>query len=93
MTEGRRTGHLWKLIQDWMDATPYPPSQRKLAKRLGVSPNKVTEWKYGEGFSSPAELRALAAEIGVPYERVLDAALRDRGYRDPAPPLDETGSA
>jgi len=31
---------------------------------------------------SPKHLRALAHEIGVPYERVLDAALIDRGYRE-----------
>ncbi len=82
MTETRRPGLLWALIQEWMDSIPYPPSQRKLAARIEVSPSAVSDWKYGDGFPDPAALRRLAAEIGVPYERVLDAVLKDRGYRD-----------
>lgn len=83
MNDGRPTGHLWALIQEWMDGMLYPPSQRKLAKRLGVAPNTVTEWKYGDSFPSPEHLKALAAHIGVPYARALDAALADRGYDPP----------
>lgn len=75
-------GALWRLIQSWMDAIPYPPSQRRLADRLDVSPTTITDWKYGRGWPAPDLLRKLAAEIGVPYERVLDAVLRDRGYRE-----------
>lgn len=82
MTSGeRRPGHLWALVQEWMDSIPYPPSQRRLATRLDISPSALSDWKYGEGFPAPDALRRLAAEIGVPYERVLDAVLRDRGYR------------
>lgn len=94
MTNGERKqpGYLWALIQEWMDSIPYPPSQRKLAKRLEVSPSAVSDWKYGEGFPDPASLRRLAAELGVPYERVLDAVLRDRGYRDELP-SERRGSA
>lgn len=77
-----RTGQLWRLVQEWMDSIPYPPSQSRLAGRLEVSRSTLTDWKYGRGFPSPEHLRALAAEIGVPYERVLDAALVDRGYRE-----------
>lgn len=79
--ESRKPGRLWALVQEWMDSIPYPPSQRKLAQRLEVSPSALSDWKYGIGFPSPDSLHRLAAEIGVPYERVLDAALRDRGYR------------
>ena len=85
MNEAQQTGRLWELIQSWMDSMAYPPSQRRLASRLGVSPTTVSDWKYGTGFPSPAKLHDLAAEIGVPYERVLDAVLRDRGYRDDPP--------
>lgn len=81
-SEEQRPGLLWALIQEWMDSIPYPPSQRKLAARIGVSASAVSDWKYRRGFPEPAALRRLAAEIGVPYERVLDAVLRDRGYRD-----------
>ncbi len=77
-----QTGQLWRLIQEWMDSIPYPPSQSKLAGRVNVSRSTMSDWKYCRGFPSPDRLKALAAEIGVPYERVLDAALRDRGYRE-----------
>lgn len=86
MNEAQRTGRLWELIQAWMDAMPYPPSQRRLAARLNVSPTTISDWKYGTGFPAPSKLRDLAAEIGVPYEVVLDAVLRDRGYREDPPP-------
>lgn len=89
MTSQHETpGALWQLIQEWMDAIAYPPSQRRLANRLEVSASALTDWKYGRGFPAPDTLRRLAAEIGVPYERVLDAVLRDRGYREPEPHAD-----
>lgn len=81
MTSERQPGALWAIIEEWMDSIPYPPSQAKLAERIGVSRSAVTDWKYGDGFPAPELLHALAAEMGVPYERVLDAVLRDRGYR------------
>lgn len=76
------TGELWAVIQEWIDAQPYPPSQRKLATRIGVGHSTVTDWKYRRTLPAPEDLRALAIEIRVPYERVLDAALRDHGYRE-----------
>ena len=92
MTSERRPGYLWAIVQEWLDSMPYPPSQRKLAARLEVSPTTVSDWKYGEGFPAPEHLRRLAEEIGVPYERVLDAVLKDRGYRaaKPAPAVTES---
>ena len=76
-------GHLWAVIQKWMDAMPYPPSQRQLAKAIGVSHGLITEWKYARAFAGPEALERLAKEMRVPYEVVLDAALRDAGYRTP----------
>lgn len=89
----RKPGALWALVQAWMDSMPYPPSQRKLAARLEVSASAVTDWKYGDGFPDPSSLRRLAAEIGVPYERVLDAVLIDRGYREPRDDHRERGAS
>lgn len=80
------TGYLWAVIQEWIDAHPYPPTQRQLAKRIGVSHGIITEWKYARSFASPQSLERLAAEMRVPYERVLDAALHDAGYRRPPDP-------
>lgn len=91
-SDERRPGYLWAIVQEWMDAIPYPPSQRKLAGRINVSPSALSDWKYGDGFPDPDALERLAAELGVPYERVLDAVLRDRGYRQ-GPPTRERGTA
>lgn len=85
-------GHLWAIIQEWMDAQPYPPSQRKLAERIGVGHSTVSDWKYGRTWPAVRDLKALAVELGVPYERVLNAALVDHGYREP-PAATTEGSA
>lgn len=84
-----QTGQLWRLVQEWMDSIPYPPSQAKLAGRVGVSRSTMSDWKYRRGFPSPGNLKTLANEIGVPYELVLDAVLQDRGYRA-GPPINST---
>lgn len=92
MTSKQTPGHLWAIVQEWLDSMPYPPSQRKLAARLQVSASSVSDWKYGTNLPAPEHLRRLAEEIGVPYERILDAALKDRGYRSvDAPPLQPQG--
>lgn len=93
MTSKQQPGHLWAIVQEWLDSLPYPPSQRKLAARLEVSPSSVSDWKYGTNFPAPDHLMRLAAEIGVPYERVLDAALKDRGYRPADPSRQEVRGA
>lgn len=89
----QRPGEVWALVQAWMDSIPYPPSQRKLAARIGISPSALSDWKYGRGFPDPSDLRRLAEEIGVPYERVLDAVLIDRGYRTKRTKNEERGTA
>lgn len=85
----KQTGHLWAVIQEWLDAQPYPPSQRKLAGRIGVGHSTITDWKYARTLPAVADLKALASEIAVPYERVLNAALIDHGYRDAPDSVDE----
>lgn len=93
-SERNHPGLVWELIQQWMDSIPYPPSQNKLAQRIDISASALSDWKYRRGFPEPAALKRLAAEIGVPYERVLDAVLKDRGYREQPkdlPPDDERG--
>lgn len=79
------TSHLWAVIQEWLDLLPYPPSQSKLAKRLGLQRNAVSEWKYGTTRPTPDHLRALADEmtpVAGPdvYDRLLVALNRDLGY-------------
>lgn len=79
----KTTGHLWRLVEEWMDYLPYRPSQSQLADRIDVSRSTISEWKYATSMPKPAALERLANEMKVPYERLLDAALRDSGYRPP----------
>lgn len=77
-----RPGHMWALVQEWLDTFTYrPPSQRELAPRLGVSDSTLGDYKYARHLPPPAFVVRLAKEIQVPYEKVLDAVLKDRGYR------------
>lgn len=85
-------GYLWAVIQGWLDAQRYPPSQRQLARAIGVSHGLITEWKYARAFAGPKALERLAEELRVPYEVVLDAALNDAGYRSPEPKHPERNS-
>lgn len=79
------TTHLWAEVQAWLDVLPYPPSQSKLARRLGVTPNAVSEWKHGDSKPKPENLQALADEMAPVagpdiYTRLLAALNRDQGY-------------
>ncbi|MCM0619821.1 helix-turn-helix domain-containing protein [Nocardioides bruguierae] len=77
-----KPGHLWAVIQDWLDTFRYrPPSQRDLAKVLGVSSSSLTEYKYARNMPPPIVVVRLAREMRVPYELVLNAVLEDHGYR------------
>jgi transcriptional regulator with XRE-family HTH domain len=78
---------LWRVIQEWMDQLPYPPSQRKLAARINVkSPQTISDWKYGVSRPSPEDLRSLADEMEAVagrdiYQRLLAAVNADMGYQ------------
>lgn len=58
-----------------------------IARRLGVSPANLSQWrsKGVRGWPARSTLDALAATIGRPYREVLDAALADAGYTAPPP--------
>lgn len=74
-------GHLWGLVQAYIDRQPYPPSVRQIAGRIEVAPTTLTNW--GSSLTKMPSRRTLVAFAdlaGLPYERVLDAALRDAGY-------------
>lgn len=77
--------HLWDEIQAWLDVLPYPPSQARLAKRLGLSRSAVSDWKQGKSRPTPEHLRRLAHEmepVSGPdiYDRLVLAVTRDLGY-------------
>jgi len=84
------TSYLWREIQAWMDVLPYPPTQARLAKRLGLTRSAMTGWKYGTIKPTPDHLRALADEMAPVagpdiYNTLLRAVMTDLGY-DAAPP-------
>lgn len=73
---------MWALVQEWLDTFTYkPPSQRELAPRLKVSNSTLGDYKYARSMPPPIFVVRLANEIQAPYEKVLDAVLKDRGYR------------
>lgn len=75
-------GMLWDLIQKHIDNAPYPPSERQVAHKLGVSPNALRFWRDPKKLPSRENLQAIADLVGVRYSVVLDAALHDTGYHE-----------
>lgn len=75
-------GMLWSLIQKHIDSAPYPPSERQVAYKLGVSPNALRFWRDPKKLPSRENLQAIADLVGVRYSVVLDAALHDTGYHE-----------
>lgn len=83
---------LWSLWVDYCDRIPYPPSQRRFASDIGMSPTAFGNWQQAiSKLPDRMNLARFARQIGMPYERVLDAALRDSGYLPE--PTEEGGGA
>lgn len=78
-------GHLWSIIQDHLDR--YGVREAAFARRLGTAPQTLNSWKKRGLRQLPDRslLEAVARETGTPYDEVLDAVLRDIGYKDDAP--------
>lgn len=81
----QETSQLWGVIADWMKDIPYPPTQAKFAKRVGVTGNAVSDWKYGHSRPTPENLERIAEElepvVGPTVRKLLlDAVNRDLGY-------------
>lgn len=75
-------GKLWDLIQEHIDSAAYQPSERAVARRLGVSQTTLQGWRDLKGGRLPKRdnLEAIAKLVGVRYSVVLEAALYDSGY-------------
>lgn len=72
---------LWDLWTDYCDRIPYPPSERRFARDIGMSPTAFGNWENGiSRLPDKMNLATFARLIHMPYERVLDAALHDSGY-------------
>lgn len=79
-------GRFFDIIQAHIDSQPYDVSQRQVAKKLGVSPTTLANWRSPEKLIEKRHIEAVARLTGVPYARVLDALLEDIDYLRPAPP-------
>lgn len=75
-------GRLWDIVQKHIDSAPYPPSERQVAAKLGVSPTTLANWREPKKLPSRENLEAIAELAGVRYSVVLDAALYDTGYHE-----------
>lgn len=70
------------FIQAYQDK--HGSSDRALALRVGVTPTLIGKWKHGRfvELPKPELIEALAQQMGVKYDLVLDAFLADAGYRE-----------
>lgn len=69
------------LIQEFRDGERGVVSDAEIARQCGVTRGAVGGWIRGlSSMPKPEHLRKLALYIGVPYDRVLQAALADAGY-------------
>lgn len=72
---------LMRLIQGHLDK--YGVTRAEFARRAGTTPQTVQNWKDRPTTLPRREhLEGVAQVIGVPYEVVLSAALKDAGYQD-----------
>lgn len=68
-------GAFWDLVQDELDRERFPPSDRKLALRLGVSPSTPKNWRDGlKQLPTEKSIQAVADFTGRSYETVLSIA-------------------
>lgn len=77
--------HLWRVIQEWLDAQRFPPSQSRLGESMGVTRSTISDWKLGNAKPTPEHLHRLADLLAptlgpMVYNRLLEALLTDMGY-------------
>lgn len=75
-------GKLWNIVEDWRDGMEFPPSYRQIAIRLGVSQSAFDAWKNPIQIPTRRSLLAISRLTGVPYRRVVDAAVEDTKLYD-----------
>lgn len=77
---------LMRLIQGHLDK--HGVTRAEFARRAGTTPQTVQNWKDRPTTLPRREhLEGVARVIGVPYEVVLSAALKDAGYSDGDMPM------
>lgn len=82
-------GRFYDLIQSHIDSQPYDVTERKVAKRLGVTQTTLNNWRTPKRLIEKDHIVAVAQLAGVRYGQALDALLEDIGYlteHSPEPP-------
>lgn len=81
MVRSEELGAFWELIDEHLGRMEFPPSKRRLALRLDVSPQTITNWQHGlTELPKRENIEAVASFLGKSYGEVLQAALSDTGY-------------
>ena len=75
-------GKLWGIVESWRDSLEFPPSYRQIAIRMGVSQSTFETWKNPTEMPKRRNLLAISRLTGVPYRRVVDAAVEDTKLYD-----------
>lgn len=83
--------HLGDLIDAYR--LEHGASERFIAEKIGVSHALIGKWKKGQYVTVPGEpiMRALARQIRVPYEVVIQAALDDTYFKNDKPGMESDG--
>jgi len=73
-------GELLDLIQGHRDK--YGVSEAEFSRRIGSSPQTVWAWRVRgiKALPQRKQLEGVSNVIGIPYDKVLRAALADAGY-------------
>src|SRR5262245_34826060 len=75
-------GLLWDIIERYRASIDYQVSIRQIALRLNLDPATVRNWRDNlRSMPAKENLFALADLTGVSDEEIIEAALRDAGYR------------
>lgn len=77
-------GALFDIVEQYRARfSPHEPTYSKVAQEVGVSRQGLLNWKTPTKLPDLDLLWSLSEVTGVPYQRVLDAALDDIGYLNP----------
>lgn len=88
-------GKFYDLIQQHMDAQPYPVTERQVARRLGVTQTTLANWRTPKRLIAKEYIVGVADLAGVRYSQALDALLDDIGYlteQQPGPEREVKGA-
>lgn len=73
---------LWRMVEEFRDSQPFPPSVRAIARQAGISESTFANWQHISKLPEREHLEAFARISKWTYNQLLDAALVDAGYTE-----------